>query len=189
MGSINLEIQATQPQRGRFAIIVGLSWGNHTMADMKSFARSLAGEARQKLSALAESDRMRLHIARVLDAKIRPFWESVVGELSAGIAEYDSCLTGTNVEQERFIRREGDTVTIKWRYPYPQGLVVAFDFERRLIVLRKRNLNDPGEASKEFELCVDRDDRLLSSCQHEPIGGPTETAQTILKFMLAGSMA
>jgi hypothetical protein len=177
-------------QRGRFGIIVGLSWNNRTMADMKSFARALADEAKRELSALAEADKMQLHGARVLDAESRPFWISVKTALSTGIAEYDSCLTGTAVEQNRFIADDDDSVIIKWRYPRPQELVVLFEFERRLICLAKRNLNDPAEALRDFRLSVDRDDRVLASDDLDtPIGGATELAQAILRFMLAGSMA
>ncbi len=160
------------------------------MADMKSFARALADEAKEALSAMAETDRMQLHSARVLDVASRPFWSSVRAELSTGIAEYDSCLTGTAVEQRRLITEDDDAVTIKWRYPRPQELVVSFEFERRSISLSKRNPNDPDEAaSRDFHLCVDRDDRVFASDDLDsPVGGPTELAQTILKFMLVGSM-
>jgi hypothetical protein len=160
------------------------------MADMKSFARTLADEAKQKLDALGQADKMQLHRARVLDAESRPFWDSVTSELSAGITEYDSCLKGTAVEQERFLQIENDTVTVKWRYPRPQEVVVAFNFERRSISFRKRNLNDPAEASKVFRLSVDRDDRIFASDEYSvPIGGSVELAQAILRLLLSGSMA
>jgi hypothetical protein len=156
------------------------------MADMKSFARALAEEAKQNLASLAEADKMQLHRARVLDAESRAFWASLVAELSAGIEEYDSCLAGTAVEQKRFVGEDGDKVNIRWRYPHPQEVVVAFDFECRLITMAKRNLSDSGEAVKAFRLSVDRDDRLFTSDKNAPVGGPSETAQAILKFMLAG---
>jgi hypothetical protein len=190
MNSAAFEIQTTYRRGGQFGMIVRLSWGNQTMADMKSFAHTLADEAKQKLAALAEPDRMQLHRARVLDAESRPFWQSVGAELSVGVREYDSSLKGTPLEQERIGHQDADAFSIKWRYPRPQELAVAFDFERRLIILEKRNLNGPGDAHKEFRLDVDRDDKLFASDQQNaPIGGPTELAQTILKFMLAGSMA
>ena len=149
----------------------------------------MADEAKQKLSALADADKMRLHRARVLDAESRTFWSSVKSELSAGIAEYDSCLMGTAIEQKRFFAEDGDMITIKWRYPQPQEVVVAFDFERRVIGLEKKNLIGPGKASKTFRLSVDADDRLFAcEDQNAPVGGPTEMAQAILEFTLAGSM-
>jgi hypothetical protein len=190
MKSARFEIKAGQFHRGRFGIIIALSWGNQTMEDMKAFARILADEAKQKLASLAEADRIQLHRARVLDAESRAFWAQIVSELSLGIAEYDSCLAGTAVEQKRLVEGEGSTIAIRWRYPRPQEIVVAFDFERRLITFAKRNLNDPGKASKELRLNVDRDDKLFSADDRNvPVGGATETAQAILKFMLAGSMA
>lgn len=189
MGSGIFEILTTCRRGEQFGIIVRLSWGNQTMADMKTFARTLADEAKQKLAALAEADKMQLHRARVLDAKSRPFWDATVAEMLAGITEYDSCLTGTTVEQQRSVRTESDMITVTWRYPRPEELVVRFDFERRLIATVKRNLNGLGDSCKEFHLSVERDDSILASDESEPIGGPTELAQTIMKRMLAGSMA
>jgi hypothetical protein len=77
----------------------------------------LADEAKQKLSALADADKMRLHRARVLDAESRTFWSSVKSELSAGIAEYDSCLMGTAIEQKRFFAEDGDTSGVTQNRP------------------------------------------------------------------------
>jgi len=189
MAFVAFEIKTTYHRASHFGIIVRLSWDNQTMADMKSLAHTLAVEAKQKLGELTEPAKIQLHRARVLDAESRPFWQSVWAELSVGIAEYDSCLKGTVLEQQRFATTEGDTITIKWRYPYPQELVLNFNFERRLIALHKRNLNGPGEAHLEVRLTVDHNDKLLASDQiGAPIGGPTELAQTILSFMLAGSM-
>jgi hypothetical protein len=160
------------------------------MADMKTFACALADETRQKLSSMADADKMQLHRARVLDAESRPFWGRLANEVLAGIAAYDSCLMDTAVGQERTVDAGDNSMAIKWRYPRPQQLSVILNFERRRIDVIKSNLNGPGDAPKEFHLSVDRDDMVFASDEHgAPIGGPTEVAQAILKFMLAGSMA
>ena len=161
------------------------------MADIKDFARELANEAGGKLAALAESDKMQLHKRRVMDAEGRPFWKRFIDELALGIAEYESCLNGTAIQQQRIVAQQGDEVRITWRYPRAEEMILSFNCDRRLIEFRKHSLNSPAiEAKKEFRLSVDKDDNVFASASdaNSVAGGPTEVAKEAMRFMLAGSM-
>ena len=161
------------------------------MSDMKEFSQGLAEEAKRKLSSLETADRMQLHTRRILDAGSRPFWTDFKRELSAGIAEYDSCLVGTSLEQQRSISESGESLTITWRYPSPQRLSVVFGYELRLIQITKGNLNDTAAVGRTFNLSIDREDRLLASASISDggalVGGAVELAQAVLRFMMTGS--
>lgn len=159
------------------------------LADMKDFAQQLAEQSRRKLESLAVSDKMQLHRRRILDAEIRPFWSAFTSELNSGIAEYDRNLTGTALEQGRDITKDETSIRVQWRYPNAQQIIIALDFERRLILLSKKNLGLPGEASRQFLIEVDNADRLLAvEVGRAIIGGPTELAQTVLRYIVAETL-
>src|ERR1035438_6288492 len=161
MGSGVFEIKAAR-QSWEFAIIVRLSWSNQAMPDMKTFAQTLADVSKRNLAVSSDADKIQLHRARVLDAESRPFWQSVVTEVLAGIKEYESCLKETSLEQERTINKAADAFAVRWRYPKPQELTVGFEFERRLIILIKKNLNESGDGSKTLHLTVESNDTLIA---------------------------
>jgi hypothetical protein len=158
------------------------------MGDIKEFARHLAAQTKEKMNTTKDVDKLQLHRARVLDAESRPFWDATINELLSGMAEYDLSLTGTPCEQHHLIERQGSSVTVTWRYPTPQKVDIAFDFERRLIQICKE-ASPPS--TKHFRLCVSNEDSLYVSDVKDgskTYSDATAFAEVILSFTIAGSM-
>jgi hypothetical protein len=172
-----------------FSIVVKLGYERTLMADIKDVAHDLAKKAIGRFSAMEHREKLQLHRARVLDANSRAFWDLVVAELTAGIAEYDSAIRESPFAQEHTITRQADSVQITWRYPIPQSMQVSFQFEQRRIVAIKRNTTSHGAARMDVLIAVDEEDHLFASPAPtgEPIGDPSDLAKELLTMMTSGS--